>query len=208
MTDPDVRRSLGKRSRAATSIAEPGGRIIRANATLLRWLGYDPGQLNGKSVGDLLTAGGRIHYETHFGPVLQMSGELTGVTVDLVTVDGTRLPMFLTANVKTGSDGRPELIRISALDATDRRAWERELVEQRQRAALEAARVKVFAETLRRSLLPPVLSPPAGLEAADYFHTASVYDVGGDFYDLFPLSRTNLGLLPWRCRRARASMPP
>ena len=144
-------------------------------------------------VGDLLTAGGRIHYETHFGPVLQMSGELTGVTVDFVTTDGTRLPMFLTANVKTGPDGRPEIIRISALDAADRRVWERQLVGNGKRTEREAGRVKQFADTLRRSLLPPVLSPPAGLEAADYFLTASVDDLGGDFYDLFPLSRTTWG---------------
>jgi phosphoserine phosphatase RsbU/P len=192
MTDVDLG-DLWDNAPCGHLIAEPGGRIIRANATLLAWLGYGPGGLDGKLVGDLLTAGGRIHYETHFGPILQMSGELTGVTVDFVTTDGTRLPMFLTANVKTGPDGRPDIIRISALDAADRRVWERQLVEQRQRTEREAGRVKQFADTLRRSLLPPVLSPPAGLEAADYFHTASVDDVGGDFYDLFPLSRTTWG---------------
>jgi sigma-B regulation protein RsbU (phosphoserine phosphatase) len=101
--------------------------------------------------------------------------------------------MFLTANVKFGPDGKPELLRITALDAADRRAYEREILQQRERVALESARVRVFAETLRRSLLPPVLSPPKGLEAADYFHTASEDDVGGDFYDLFPLSRTKWG---------------
>ena len=38
-----------------------------------------------------------------------------------------------------------------------------------------------------------MLSPPDGLDAADYFFTASDDDVGGDFYDLFPLSRTTWG---------------
>ena len=38
-----------------------------------------------------------------------------------------------------------------------------------------------------------MLSPPPGLEAADYFYPASVDDIGGDFYDLFPLSRTTWG---------------
>ncbi len=37
-------------------------------------------------------------------------------------------------------------------------------------------------------LLPPLLSPPEGLDASAYYHTASADDVGGDFYDLFPLS--------------------
>ena len=53
--------------------------------------------------------------------------------------------------------------------------------------------MRKFADTLRRSLLPPVLSPPVGLDAADYYGTASTDDVGGDFYDLFPLSRTTWG---------------
>ena len=68
-----------------------------------------------------------------------------------------------------------------------------ELLQARQLAEKEQGRVRAFAETLRRALLPPVLSPPAGLEAADYYYTASVDDVGGDFYDLFPLSRTTWG---------------
>lgn len=44
-----------------------------------------------------------------------------------------------------------------------------------------------------RDALPPVLVSPTGLEAADYYYTASGDDVGGDFYDLFPLSRTRWG---------------
>ena len=38
-----------------------------------------------------------------------------------------------------------------------------------------------------------MLVPPTGLEAADYYYTASGDDVGGDFYELFPLSRTRWG---------------
>lgn len=174
-------------------VADPVGRILGANATLLTWLGYEPEALRDKLIGDLLTPGGRIHYDTHFGPLLHMRGELAAVTVDLVAADGTRLPAFLTGNVKTDSDGRPVLLRITVLDATDRRAFERELREQRERIEVESGRVRVFADTLRRSLLPPVLSTPPGLEAAAYFSPASADDVGGDFYDLFPLSDSTWG---------------
>ncbi len=174
-------------------IARPDGRIVRVNATLSAWLGYPREALQDNLITDLMTVGGRIHYDTHFGPLLQMQGELNGVTLDLVTADGTRLPMFLTANVKRDNDGRPELIRVTAVDAADRRTYENELLYQRQRAENEQQRVRQFAETLRRSLLPPVLTPPDGLEAAAYYHTASHDDVGGDFYDLFPLSRSTWG---------------
>lgn len=174
-------------------VAEPDGRVLRANATLTRWLGYGPDSLRGKLITELLTVGGRIHFDTHFRPMLRMSGRLDGITVDFAAADGRRLPMFLTANIKAGADGRAELLRITAVDAADRRAYERELLAQRQKAEAESRRVQDFAETLRRSLLPPLLSPPTGLEAAAYYHTASDDEVGGDFYDLFPLTRSTWG---------------
>jgi phosphoserine phosphatase RsbU/P len=192
VTDPNLG-DFWENSPCGHLIAQPDGRIIRINPTLLRWLGYDRGALQGKVFSDLMTAAGRIHYDTHFGPLLHMKGEINGVTLDLVTAHGERLPMFLTANVRFDPDGQPELLRITAVDAADRRAYERQLIEERQRVAEEHGRVLAFADTLRRSLLPPVLSPPAGLDAADYYHPASDDDVGGDFYDLFPLSRTKWG---------------
>src|SRR6185369_2866420 len=105
-------------------IAHPDGRIIRVNATLSKWLGYGPNALCGTPFADLLTVGGRILYDTHFGPLLHLGGELNGVTVDVVAADGTRLPMFLIANVKHDANQKPELLRISVVDASDRRAYE------------------------------------------------------------------------------------
>ena len=168
-------------------------RIISVNATLLRWLGYEQSALAGKPFTELLTAGSRIHFETHFDPLLRLNREISGITVDLVTASGARLPVFLTANVKTDIEGRIELLRIVVQDASDRRSYERELLDARQQAELERARTHVLARTLQRSLLPPSLSPPDGLEARAYFHAASPDQVGGDFYDLFPLSSTKSG---------------
>jgi phosphoserine phosphatase RsbU/P len=174
-------------------VAHPDGRIIGVNATLARWLGYTPNALSGRVFSDLLTVGGRILYDTHLGPLLHMGGGLNGVTVDVVTADGSRLPMFLTANVTSGTGDEPQLLQITVVDAADRRAYEAELLQARRQAETDQGRVRVFAETLRRALLPPLLSPPDGLDAADYFFTASDDDVGGDFYDLFPLSRKTWG---------------
>jgi phosphoserine phosphatase RsbU/P len=79
-------------------------------------------------------------------------------------------------------------LRIAIHGADDRRSYERELLDERQRVERERARVQVFARTLQRSLLPPLLSPPEGLDASAHYHPASADDVGGDFYDLFPLT--------------------
>jgi sigma-B regulation protein RsbU (phosphoserine phosphatase) len=169
-------------------VARPDRGIIDVNATLLAWLGHERNTLIDKPFTDLLAVGSRIHYETHFAPMLQIHGELTGITVDLVTAEGTRLPVFLSANVKADIDGRPMLLRIVIHGAGERHSYERELLDERQRVERERARVQVFARTLQRSLLPPVLSPPEGLDASAHYHPASADDVGGDFYDLFPLA--------------------
>jgi sigma-B regulation protein RsbU (phosphoserine phosphatase) len=171
----------------------PDGRIASVNATLSRWLGHERNALRDRPFTELLSVGSRIHYETHFAPLLQMHGQLAGVTVELVAADGTRLPVFLTANVKNDGAGRPVLVRVTVQDASDRRSYERELLEARQLADRERARVQELATTLQRSLIPPLLAPPVGLEACAYYHPASVDDIGGDFYDLFPLARDKWG---------------
>jgi phosphoserine phosphatase RsbU/P len=169
-------------------VARPDRSILAVNATLLAWLGQKRNTLIDKPFTDLLAVGSRIHYETHFAPMLQLHGELAGISVDLVTAEGARLPGFLTANVKSDVEGRPLLLRIAIHDAGDRRSYEQELLDERRRVEQERARVQLFARTLQRSLLPPTLSPPEGLDACAHYHPASADDVGGDFYDLFPLT--------------------
>lgn len=167
----------------------PDGHITSVNATFAHWLGYRVDELVQRPFTDLLTGGGRIHFETHFAPLLRITGQFNGVTLDLVAADGSRLPVFVTANTRTDAGGRPEAIRLIAQDASDRRSYEQELLNERRRAQQAQARAEELATTLRRSLQPPSLVPPAGLNAAVYYHAASPSEVGGDFYDLFPLWR-------------------
>lgn len=174
-------------------VADPGGEIRAVNTTMTSWLGRSRDALIGMPFADLLTKGGRIHYETHFGPMLLASGSLAGITVDLVASDGQRIPVLVTASVKLDADGHPVLIRIIANDASDRRSYEQELLAERRRAEDERSRAVSLAETLQYSLMPPSLSPPAGLDAAATYHSPSAGDVGGDFYDLFPLSHDRYG---------------
>jgi sigma-B regulation protein RsbU (phosphoserine phosphatase) len=174
-------------------VTDASGVVDAVNATMASWLGRQRADIVGTPFSALLTAGGRIHYETHFAPMLLTTGSLGGIAVDLVAADGRRLPVLLTANVKTGHDGFPALIRIVVTDASDRRSYERELLAERRRAEEEGARALALAETLRYSLLPPSLSPPPGLEAAAHYHSSTAGDLGGDFYDLFPLSHDRYG---------------
>ncbi|MFD9490343.1 PP2C family protein-serine/threonine phosphatase [Streptomyces sp. NPDC060005] len=171
------------------------GRIAKVNTTLLNWLGYRRDDLLGrKHFSDLLTVGGRLYHETHFAPLLRMQGEVSGIALELKAADGSRLPVLVTSTVKTGSDGQPLLIRTTLFDARDRRAYETELLRARTEAEQERERLQKLATTLQQTLLPPALANVPGLEVSAYYHIASVDQVGGDFYDLFPLAAGTWGL--------------
>jgi sigma-B regulation protein RsbU (phosphoserine phosphatase) len=166
------------------------GQIAKINSTLLGWLGYSRQDLVGRRrFTDLLSVGGRLYHETHFAPLLRMQGELGGIALELVAADGRRLPVLVTSLVKRGGDGQPLLIRTTVFDASDRRTYERELLRARDEATRERDRASHLAATLQRSLLPPALPQVPGMQAAAHYHHASPDQVGGDFYDLFPLSR-------------------
>ncbi len=170
------------------------GTIAKINATLLGWLGHDRAELVGRGrFPDLLTVGGRMYYETHFAPLLQMQGELGGIALEMKAKDGTRLPVLLTSTVKTGADGQAQLIRTTVFDARDRRAYEQELLRAREQAERERDRAQQLARTLQQTLLPPALPAVPGVEVDAYYHPASADQVGGDFYDVFPLTEDTWG---------------
>jgi phosphoserine phosphatase RsbU/P len=167
----------------------PDGTIAKVNATLLGWLGCHRDALVGqRRFTDLLTVGGRLYHETHIAPLLHMQGEVSGIALELRAADGSRLPVLVTSNVKTGSDGQPLLIRTTLFDARDRRAYEDELLRARQEADRDRERLRHLVASLQRSLLPAALPAPPGMDSAAYYHMASPDEVGGDFYDLFPLA--------------------
>jgi phosphoserine phosphatase RsbU/P len=173
----------------------PDGQIVKINATLLGWLGYTRDQLVGRGhFPDLLTVGGRIYYETHLGPLLSMQGEIRSVALELQTASGARLPVLASSVLKTGAAGEPLVIRATIVDARDRRSYETELLRARREADLERERLQRLVTTLQHSLLPPALPTVPGLHAAAHYRIASADEVGGDFYDLFPLSSDRWGL--------------
>lgn len=170
------------------------GKIAKINTTLLGWLGYDRGDLVGRmTFSDLLTVGGRLYHETHFGPLLRMQGEISGIALELKAADGSRLPVLVTSTVRTGGDGEPLLIRTTLFDARDRRAYETELLRARRESEQERERLKRLNAMLQKTLLPPALASVPGLDVAAHYHVASADEVGGDFYDLFPLAASTWG---------------
>lgn len=178
------------------------GTIAKINATLLGWLGLDGEAVVGRRrFTDLLTVGGRLYHETHFAPLLRMQGEISGIALEMKIAGGGRLPVLVSSTVKHSGDGEPLLIRTTVFDASDRRAYEQELLrrkkdaeearrqaeEARRQAEADRTRLQEALAVLQQSLLPASLPAVPGLETAVYYHTASPDQLGGDFYDLFAL---------------------
>lgn len=170
------------------------GRIARVNATLSNWLGYKRDELvGGMHFTDLLTAGGKLYHETHYAPMLQMHGHAREIAFEMVAADGRRLPVLVTATIKTTPEGRPAFVRVTVFDARERRAYEQELLRARREAERDRERLQRLNTTLQRTLLPPVLPTVPGLDVAAAYHAASQDEIGGDFYDLFPIGTDRWG---------------
>jgi phosphoserine phosphatase RsbU/P len=169
----------------------PDGLITKANRTLLALLGRDQADVVGRlQFTDLLTAGGRIYHETHFAPLLRMHGSAHEIALDMVRGDGSRVPVLVNAVLDRDADGRPHVIRTAVFDATQRRAYERELQLQKERAEAAEVHAVELARTLQRTLLPPTPPRVAQLDVGAVFRAGSPgVDVGGDFYDVFQVAQ-------------------
>jgi phosphoserine phosphatase RsbU/P len=165
----------------------PDGLVVKTNATFRTWIQREAAELVGEvSFADLLAVGSRIYYGTHVQPSILMSDRVSEIALDLVRADGTRLPVLVNASLSRGTDGHPRAIRFAVFDATERRSYERGLLEAKERAEASEREAQALARTLQQTLIPP--SPPAipGLTLAAAYRPAGLgAEVGGDFYDVF-----------------------
>ncbi|HUP86380.1 MAG TPA: SpoIIE family protein phosphatase [Acidimicrobiales bacterium] len=175
----------------------PDGTIVKVNQTFLAWTGFERQALVGRRrFQDLLAPGDRIFYETHFGPALRMQGQVREIAVEIVTGDGSRLPVLVNAVLKHDAAGLPVAIRTAVFDATERRAYERELLQARRRAEESESRATALARTLQATFLPPALVEVPGLDlAGGYRPSGDGSEVGGDFYDAFAIDASSWGLV-------------
>ena len=158
----------------------PDGTIVRVNRTFEEATGLARADLVGtRRFQDLLSAGGRIYYETHYSPLLLMQEFVRAVAVEIVRADGSRMPALINSTLRRDDAGRPRVVWTSVFDATDRRGYEDELLRARKREQ-EVGRV------LQRSLLSGELPSAPGLELDVVYRPAeSGMEIGGDWFDAF-----------------------
>jgi sigma-B regulation protein RsbU (phosphoserine phosphatase) len=107
------------------------GRITKVNATLTAWTGFEADKFVRRRLHQFLNMAGRIYYETHIAPLLRMQGFFNEFALDFETAGGERLPVIANAAERRDVDGTLLFTALVVIKATDRRRYERQLVDSR-----------------------------------------------------------------------------
>jgi len=127
------------------------GVIVNMNATLLAWLGLEPGAIVlQRSFQDLLGMGEKIYFETHIMPLLQMQGEVSEINLELKGKEAIALPVLINARRVPGMPGSQPLYRFSVLDISQRKQYELELMKARRAAEETTRRLKEINQELEQ----------------------------------------------------------
>ena len=120
-------------------VLDDAGTIRRANDTVCEWIGSSYGALAGQPVTALFGLAGSVVFETSLLPLLRMEQQVSGVSLDLITGEGAKVPVMLSADSQ--GSGAERVSRLFFLKSRARREFERELIAARadaeSRLALE-----------------------------------------------------------------------
>ena len=159
----------------------PEGDVLAHNRRFLELWGLDPAVLGGGAEAVLeATAGEVVDPASYLATVQTAADERPAQLRDeVVLLDGSVLDRH--GSRLDGADGDFLGYAWGFREVTAERVHQAEIAAAGERFA-------TLARTLQQSLLPPQLPSPVGIELAARYHPAlSGVDVGGDFYDVFPV---------------------
>ncbi len=134
----------------------------------------------------LLTVGGRIYFETHLMPHLDLNDHLEEVALEVAHSAGARAPVLLSANVHRETSANEYVVRAVLFEARERRRYEADLLMTTRAAEAAERHAHDLSRTLQKTLIPPTPPVIPGLDvAAEYRPAGDGHEVGGDFYDVF-----------------------
>lgn len=133
------------------------GTIININRTLLSWLGFNREEvLNNKKFNSLFKVGGKIFFETHFFPLIRMQGFIKEINFEIVRKDKTTFPGLLNVNEISRDKDNLKIYRATVFDITDRKIYEKELLEAKKKAEnISEARAQ-FLATISHEIRTPL----------------------------------------------------
>lgn len=125
--------------------------ILETNDTLLKWLELKREDVVDKILfTDLLDMGGKIYFETHMLPLLHMDGKVSEINLDLKGKGKIRIPSLIYADRIDDKSGRTIFYRISVIDISQRKLFEKELIIARKEAEETTRKLKQINQELER----------------------------------------------------------
>lgn len=119
------------------------GLIVNINSTLLNLLSFQKEEiLYKKKFYDLLNIGGKIYYETHIMPLLQLQGEISEINIDLKGDFDIKIPVLINAKRIRFEDDNEAYFRFSVLDISQRKQYELELLNAKKEIELANQKLK------------------------------------------------------------------
>jgi len=174
---------------------ESDGQIVNINNTLLTWL-----QLNREDVvhhtsfQDLLGMGGKIYFETHLMPLLQMHGEVKEINLELRGKNKVIVPVLINGT-KVNVDSDQVIYRLSILDISHRKMYEKELLNARLKAEETNKRLKQINEELEHFAFTAshdLQAPLNNIASAAYLlELKKLIPKGGEIEELFSSIASN-----------------
>ena len=127
----------------------PDGTVVKINQTLLSWLGYtDTEVIYQKKFPEFITRGGNIHFEMFFRPMLGVSGSVKELSYELITKGGIAFPVLLGAIAIKDAAGSIVAINAILTDNTDRKRYEKEILQAKRFAEAEKKTFQFLADLI------------------------------------------------------------
>ena len=105
------------------------GIITKINDTLLGWLGYAKEDIIDQVTWQsMLSVGGKMYFETHYSPLLQMQSFVQEISFEMVKKDNTRLPILINTKQIRDENGNVQVNYSTVFDVSQRKSYEKELL--------------------------------------------------------------------------------
>jgi PAS domain S-box-containing protein len=144
----------------------PDGTIIKANKTLLGWLGFEETDLLlNRKFTDLIVKGGIIYYEMIYLPSIKIHGEVNEINYQLARKDGTSFPALVNSRAIFGESKHILAVNATVYDITDRKKYEATLLKSRREAETETKKFEFMA-----NLIPEMIWTAAPNGELDYIN--------------------------------------
>lgn len=130
---------------------DSGGKILKINLTLCKWIDIErKDKIEVKAVEDLLNVGGKIYFQTHLLPSLQMQGEISEINLTMARRNATTFPVLINAKKDVSETGNMQTFSVFVLDITQRKMYESELLKERKKAEQIAESLKQVNSDLEK----------------------------------------------------------